>query len=73
VRWVAVASGLWSTSADLRDYEAQHAQGIPLLLDEFGDWFRAFDVASVPAIVIADAARYRRSRAGDQWRYGRTS
>ena len=55
VRWLGVASGLWSTPEELRDYETQHAQGIPLMLDESGEWFRAFDVMRVPTIVIADA------------------
>jgi peroxiredoxin len=55
IRWLGVASGLWSTPEELRDYEAQHAQGIPLTMDESGEWFRAFDVMRVPTIVLADA------------------
>jgi len=55
VRWLGVASGLWSTPEELREYEAKYAQGIPLILDESGEWFRAFDVMRVPTIVIADA------------------
>jgi peroxiredoxin len=54
VRWLGVASGLWSTPDELREYETQHAQGIPLMLDESGEWFRGFDVLRVPTIVIAD-------------------
>lgn len=55
VRWLGVASALWSMPAELRDYEAKHALGIPLTMDESGTWFRAFDVMRVPTIVIADA------------------
>jgi peroxiredoxin len=55
VRWLGVASGLWSTPDELREYETEHALGIPLTLDESGEWFRAFDVIRVPTIVIADA------------------
>lgn len=56
VRWLGVASGLWSTPEELREYETQHAQGIPLTMDESGEWFRAFDVTRVPTILIADAS-----------------
>lgn len=56
VRWLGVASGLWSTPDELREYEAQYAPRIPLTMDESGAWFRAFDVMRVPTIVIADAA-----------------
>jgi hypothetical protein len=52
---VQATSGLWSTPDELRDYEAKYAQGIPLILDESGERFRAFDVMRVPTIVIADA------------------
>ena len=55
VRWLGVASGLWSTPEELREYEAKYAQGIPLTTDESGEWFRAFDVMRVPTIVVADA------------------
>jgi hypothetical protein len=56
VRWLGVASGLWSTPEELREYAAQNAQGIPLTMDESGAWFRAFDVMRVPTIVIADGS-----------------
>jgi peroxiredoxin len=55
VRWLGVASGLWSTPNELREYEATYALGIPLMMDESGEWFRAFDVMRVPTVVIADA------------------
>ena len=55
VRWLGVSSGLWSTPDELREYETEHAPGIPLMLDESGTWFRAFGVMRVPTIVLADA------------------
>ncbi len=55
VRWLAVASGLWATNADLLDYQKQYRTAIPLTLDESGVWFRSFRVMSVPTLVIADA------------------
>lgn len=55
VRWLGVASGLWSTPDELREYEKQYSPGLPLTMDESGAWFRAFDVMRVPTIVIADA------------------
>lgn len=56
VRWLGVASGLWSTVDRLREYEAEYRPSIPLAMDESGDWFRAFDVVRVPTIVISDAS-----------------
>jgi peroxiredoxin len=55
LRWLGVASGLWSTPGELRDYQAEYAPGIALMLDASGEWFRSFDVMHVPTIVIADA------------------
>jgi thiol-disulfide isomerase/thioredoxin len=55
VRWLGVASGLWATPAELGDYEDQYAPGIPLTMDESGEWFRTFDVMRTPTLVIADA------------------
>ena len=56
VRWLGVASGVWSTPDELREYQQQSAPGIPLTVDESGSWFRAFDVMRPPTIVIADEA-----------------
>ena len=56
IDWLGVASGLWSTADELREYETQYVPGIPLTMDESGEWFRAFDVMRVPTIVIADRA-----------------
>jgi peroxiredoxin len=56
VRWLGVASGVWSTPAELREYGTSNAVRIPLTMDESGEWFRAFDVMHPPTIVIADAS-----------------
>jgi peroxiredoxin len=56
VRWLGVASGVWSTPDELREYQARNGLRIPLTLDESGEWFRAFDVMHPPTILIADAS-----------------
>jgi len=56
VRWLGVASGVWSTPEELREYGTQNSVRIPLTTDESGEWVRAFDVMHPPTIVIADAA-----------------
>ncbi len=56
VRWIGIASGLWATPKDLREYRAKYPVGIPLVLDESGALFRSFDVTEVPVAMIADAS-----------------
>jgi thiol-disulfide isomerase/thioredoxin len=55
VRWIGIASGLWANVDDLRKYRDDYKIGIPLTLDESGALFRAFRVADVPTVLIADA------------------
>jgi thiol-disulfide isomerase/thioredoxin len=55
VRWLGIASGIWATKEDLRDYQTQYEVRIPLVLDETGVLFRKFRVMSVPSLLIADA------------------
>ena len=55
VRWIGIASGLWASAEDLRKYRDDYKVGIPLTLDESGALFRAFRVADVPTVLIADA------------------
>jgi thiol-disulfide isomerase/thioredoxin len=55
VRWLGIASGLWTDSADLRDYRSKSKVTIPLTLDSSGELFRAFRVNDVPTVLIADA------------------
>jgi peroxiredoxin len=54
VRWLGIASGLWATPEDLRDYRTRYGVAIPLALDESGALFRAFAVNEVPAALIVD-------------------
>jgi peroxiredoxin len=54
VRWLGIASGLWATPGDLRDYRHQYDVRIPLSLDESGALFREFDITEVPAALIID-------------------
>jgi thiol-disulfide isomerase/thioredoxin len=55
VRWIGIASGLWASAEDLRQYRKDYKVRIPLILDESGALFRTFGVADVPAVLIADA------------------
>ena len=55
VRWLGVASGLWSTPEDLQEYRKKYAIGIPLSLDESGGLFREFGVNNTPTMIVADA------------------
>ena len=55
VRWLGVASGLWAVEPELADYREKYATPLPLMIDESGDWFRAFDVTDVPTLLVADA------------------
>jgi hypothetical protein len=55
-RWLGIASGLWATPEDVRDYEHQYGIHIPLSLDESGTLFRAFNVSQVPTAVVADGS-----------------
>ena len=55
VRWLGIASGLWATQDDLRDYQAHYRPAIPLALDDSGVWFRSFSVMNVPTMLLVDA------------------
>lgn len=54
VRWLGIASGLWATPEDLRDYRSKYGVSIPLALDESGALFRSFSVNEVPSALIVD-------------------
>jgi len=54
VRWLGIASGLWATPEDLRDYRKQYGVAIPLTLDESGALFRQFGVTEVPTAFMID-------------------
>jgi peroxiredoxin len=55
-RWLGVASGLWATPPDLREYRLKYHVDIPLALDESGALFRAFNVNEVPVVLVADGS-----------------
>ena len=55
-RWLGVASGLWATPPDLREYRLKYHVNIPLALDESGALFRSFNVNEVPVALIADGS-----------------
>lgn len=65
-RWLGIASGLWATHADLRDYRDARRIPVPLTLDEDGTLFRRFGVRSLPAVVVLGAdGRVARRMEGD--------
>jgi peroxiredoxin len=66
-RWLGIASGIWASKKDVRDYRSKYRVTIPLTLDESGELFRAFRVMNVPTLVIIDAQGRvaRRIEAGD--------
>jgi thiol-disulfide isomerase/thioredoxin len=54
VRWLGIASGLWASPDDLREYRAKYAVRIPLSLDASGAMFREFSINEVPAVLVVD-------------------
>jgi hypothetical protein len=68
VRWLGVASGLWATAEDLKNYQREFHISIPLTLDESGRDFRAFEVTQVPTALVVDVhGRILRKVVGDQF------
>jgi peroxiredoxin len=55
VRWLGIASGLWATPRDLRQYRTKYQVDIPLTLDESGRLLREFGVNNTPTIIVLDA------------------
>jgi peroxiredoxin len=55
VRWLGIASGLWATPRDLRQYRTKYQVDIPLTLDESGTLLREFGVNNTPTIIVVDA------------------
>jgi hypothetical protein len=54
VRWLGIASGIWTTQDELVAYRDEYKPGIPLTLDETGAWFRSFHVLTVPTVLIVN-------------------
>jgi thiol-disulfide isomerase/thioredoxin len=53
VRWLGIASGIWTTEDDLVERD-RSTPGIPLTLDQTGAWFRSFRVVNTPTFFLAD-------------------
>jgi len=51
VRWLGVASGLWSSQDELSQYAAKYKVTIPLTMDASAKLFNAFHVRSVPTVI----------------------
>jgi hypothetical protein len=49
-----VAAGLWAQQNDLIAYRRDHKLRMPVALDQTGAFFRAYQVADVPAFVVLD-------------------
>ncbi len=62
MRWVGIASGLWATREDVAEYRDKYKIAYPIVLDESGAVFRAFDVTSVPVVIVLDAEGRVRQR-----------
>ncbi len=60
--WIAVASRVWSTEADLPAYQKQLQVEYPVALDATGEVFRLFGIKEVPTVVIVDADGTLRNR-----------
>jgi peroxiredoxin len=52
VRWLGIASGLWVTPQDLRDFRKQYGVTMPMTLDDSGALFRQFGVTEVPTALL---------------------
>lgn len=55
VQWVTVASDLWTTEDELREYGVENKLRTPLVLDEGGALFSAFGVRNVPSVALIGA------------------
>jgi peroxiredoxin len=55
VRWLGIASGLWATQEDLREYRTKYGVHIPLSLDASGALFREFNINEVPVVLAVDS------------------
>lgn len=54
-RWLGIASGLWASEQDVREWRDRGHVAVPLVLDRDGALFRHFGVSRVPTVVVLDA------------------
>jgi thiol:disulfide interchange protein DsbD len=55
LRWLGIASGIWASEADLKEYRDEHGIAVPLSLDRESALFRRFGVQRVPAAILVSA------------------
>jgi thiol-disulfide isomerase/thioredoxin len=55
LRWLGVASGIWTVAGDLPAYAKDNKVTLPLALDADGRLFRSFGIMTVPTVIVADA------------------
>lgn len=55
VRVVGIATGLWTTAADVEKYRRDHGVPYEVTLDDDGALFRRFGVNDVPSVVLVSA------------------
>ncbi len=54
VQWLHLSSNLWSTQADLVEYQSNYHTRLPIVFDEDGSLFERFGVTQLPTIVFID-------------------
>jgi hypothetical protein len=55
VDWLGVATHLWTTPADLAQYEAKLRPRVPMAIDTDGLAFRTFGIRRLPAVALIGA------------------
>lgn len=55
IQWVTVSTNLWSSVADLKDYQNNYHTTMPIVFDADGELFKAFGVNQLPTITVIEA------------------
>ncbi|QYK04371.1 TlpA family protein disulfide reductase [Shewanella zhangzhouensis] len=55
-QWLHISSNLWSSEADLAEYQTNYKPQLPIVFDEQGSLFGQFGVTQLPTIVYIDEA-----------------
>ncbi|MCH4294898.1 redoxin family protein [Shewanella sp. 3B26] len=53
-QWLHVSGNLWSSEADLAEYQTNYAPRLPIVFDEQGSLFGQFGVSQLPTVVYID-------------------
>lgn len=56
VNWIGVASGIWTTEDELREYRRRTGTPMALALDKDGSLFGRFGIRQMPSVVVIDRA-----------------